>query len=201
MISESCRYRRSRRSPLDVRGASSTLRFPPGDHPKNEKCRMAINDAIQMAENFARDVPTSACDSVIRQLMSTQGAWQGEFVREKAIAAIAHAANTAALGMHSLDLRREPKERSIMGPAPEPGPLSHVADITADIAALQAYTAAMDASISVGYADKFVDRAAGDFERLLSLGLGKYPQAGQPIDPAPAGPLGSLWLEEPSGLG
>ena len=62
--------------------------------------------------------------------------------------------------------------------------------------ALEAYTAAMDASISVGYADKFVDGAVEDFETLFGLGLGRYPQAGHPIDPAPAGPLGSLWPDE-----
>ena len=62
------------------------------------------------------------------------------------------------LGMHSLDLRREPREWSIMGPAPEPGPLSargRISRLTLP-PRRKPYTAAMDASISVGYADKFV---------------------------------------------
>jgi hypothetical protein len=34
-----------------------------------------------------------------------------------------------------------------------------------------------------------------DFDRLLSLNLGTYPDPGQPIDPTETGPLGSLWPE------
>ena len=34
--------------------------------------------------------------------------------------------------------------------------------------------------------------AVQDYQALLKLGLGRYPEAGQPIDPSPAGPLGQL---------
>lgn len=38
--------------------------------------------------------------------------------------------------------------------------------------------------------------ARADYDRLLSLSLGTYPDPGQPIDPTETGPLGSLWPEE-----
>ena len=56
----------------------------------------------------------------------------------------------------------------------------------------------MDVSDAVGYADKFIKGAAGDVERLLSLDLGSYPQAGEPIDPSPKGPLGPLCPDPPN---
>ena len=31
-----------------------------------------------------------------------------------------------------------------------------------------------------------------DYQTLISLELGTYPEAGKPIDPSPEGPLGSL---------
>ena len=37
--------------------------------------------------------------------------------------------------------------------------------------------------------------ARADYDRLLSLNLGTYPDPGQPIDPTETGPLGSLWPE------
>ena len=38
----------------------------------------------------------------------------------------------------------------------------------------------------------FMRGAVHDYERLLGLHLGRYPEAGQPIDPSPDGPLGPL---------
>ncbi len=169
----------------------------PDGHPEKESCRSAVADAIEIAEDFARGLPCAACESVIRQITSSENAARGDFVREQAIAAVVRAANTAALGMHSLDLRREPREWGIMGPVPGPGPLSHLADVTADLVALEAFTAAMDASDAVGYADNFINGAIADFETLRSLNLGSYPQAGDPIDPSPKGPLGPLCPEPP----
>ena len=39
--------------------------------------------------------------------------------------------------------------------------------------------------------------ARADFDRLLTLNQGTYPELGQPIDPTENGPLGPLWPEEP----
>ena len=79
-----------------------------------------------------------------------------------------------------------------MGPVPGPGPLSHLADVTADLVGTGGLPAARGESDAVGYADNFINGAIADFETLRSLNLGSYPQAGDPIDPSPKGPLGPL---------
>ena len=71
-----------------------------------------------------------------------------------------------------------------------PGTLAHV---TADLAAMNAYTAAAGAFMSVGYHNEdFVDYALRDYETLIRLNLGSYPEMGTPVDPSPDGPLGPL---------
>ena len=51
----------------------------------------------------------------------------------------------------------------------------------------------MDAFTSVGYHNEdFVNAALDDYDRLLRLKLGRYPEPGEPIDPSPGGPLGRL---------
>ena len=70
--------------------------------------------------------------------------------------------------------------------------LSHLANVTADIVALDAFAAAVEAANAVAFDDTFMRGAIRDFERLLGLHLGAYPQAGPPIDPSPDGPLGPL---------
>ena len=68
------------------------------------------------------------------------------------------------------------------------GALEHV---TADLAALDAFTAAVEAYDAVGYDNEdFVAAALDDYDRLLRLKLGRYPEPGEPIDPSPGGPLG-----------
>src|SRR5207248_1440414 len=136
---------------------------------------------IQMAEDFVRGRPCPTCESIVHQIEASQDAAQGEFVREQAIAAIVRAAYAAATALHALDLQTEPGEKHLLSPAPGPGPLSHLADVTADIAALDAFTAAVDASDAVGYSDSFIKGATGDYQRLLGLDLGSYPHAGEPM--------------------
>ncbi|MGC8643578.1 MAG: hypothetical protein ACP5XB_27285 [Isosphaeraceae bacterium] len=64
--------------------------------------------------------------------------------------------------------------------------------MTADVAALLAFTAAVDAADAVGYSDAFIQGAARDYQTVLALHLGDYPEPGRPIDPGPEGPLGLL---------
>ena len=70
--------------------------------------------------------------------------------------------------------------------------LAHLANVTADVVALDAFTAAVEAANAVALDDTFMRGAIGDYETLLSLHLGTYPQAGQPVDPSADGPLGLL---------
>ena len=113
-------------------------------------------------------------------------------MRADAIAAVVQAAYAAATALNALDIRSEPVERHLLGPAPEPGPLSRLPDVTAELAALSAFTSAVDAADAVGYSDSFVKGVASDYRTLLGLRLGKYPEAGGPIEPSPEGPLGPL---------
>ena len=70
--------------------------------------------------------------------------------------------------------------------------LSRLEKDTADIVALDAFTAAVEAADAAAHDDIFMQGAIQDYERLLGLHLGTNPQAGQPIDPSPDGPLGPL---------
>ncbi|MFI5456273.1 MAG: hypothetical protein ACHRXM_12570 [Isosphaerales bacterium] len=74
----------------------------------------------------------------------------------------------------------------------KPNPFPHLADITADIAAREVFTAAVEAAVAEGFSDQFIKGAVEDYEKLLRLDIGSYPQAGKPIDPSPDGPLGPL---------
>jgi hypothetical protein len=58
---------------------------------------------------------------------------------------------------------------------------------------MNAYTAAAEAFVSVGYRNEdFVDSALKDYDTLVRLELGRYPKLGNPVDPSPDGPLGPL---------
>jgi hypothetical protein len=96
-----------------------------------------------------------------------------------------------ATALHALAERGEPEAAHLLGAA-QPSPFPHLADITADLAARDAFTAAVEAAAAKGHADQFMERAVEDYEKLLRLDLGSYPQAGKPIDPSSDGPLGPL---------
>ena len=80
----------------------------------------------------------------------------------------------------------------------QPNPFPQLANVAADLAARDAFTAAVDAAGAAGFADEFINGAVRDYQALLKLGLGGYPEAGQPIDPSPAGPLGTAVGRDPS---
>jgi hypothetical protein len=71
-----------------------------------------------------------------------------------------------------------------------PGALSHT---TADLAAMNAYTAAAEAFISVDCRNEnFVDASLKDYHMLVRLQLGRYPEQGNLVDPFPGGPVDRL---------
>ena len=75
---------------------------------------------------------------------------------------------------------------------PKPDPLPHLADVTADLAARDAFLAALEAVGAEGHSDTFIKAAVEDYQKLLRLDLGSYPQEGKPIDPSSRGPLGPM---------
>jgi hypothetical protein len=168
------------------------LALLPDDHPGALDCRSTVKQALEMAEDFARGVPCAPGEGLIRQLQECQQAAEGDEVRQDALASIIQTAGAAATARNVADIRSEPAESHPLGPGPEPGPLSNLANVTADVAALCAFTAAVDAADAVGYSDAFIQAAVRDYRRALDLRLGNYPESGQPIDPGPDGPLGPL---------
>ncbi len=168
-----------------------SLSLLPDGHADMDRCRAAIDGAIRLAEDFAKGSPCRAVPSVIREVEACRAIAQGEHTRETAVAAVVWTAHAAAAAMEGLGLQPEPAEVSVTGTR-QPNPFPHLADVAADLAARDAFTAAVDAAGAAGHADKFTNGAVQDYQALLKLELGCYPEAGQPIDPSPAGPLGDL---------
>jgi hypothetical protein len=163
------------------------LALVPDDHPESASCRSAVRAAIGLAEDFARGLHCTAYETVVRNIEAVRSRARGEL----AIGAVVQAAHSAVTALHTLDIQDEPGEWRLSS-RPERGILPHLADLSADNTALEAFTAAVEASDAVNYANEFIQGAAADFERLKSLNLGRYPDPGQPIDPSPKGPLGPL---------
>jgi hypothetical protein len=171
------------------------MALPPDDHPENERCRAAVGAALRMAEDFARGLPCPSLESVVREIEACRAIGEGAFVHDMAMAAVIRAAHAAATALHALDLRGEPEEAHVFGAA-KPNPFPHLADITAELAAGEAFTAAVEAAGADGHTDQFLKGAIEDYQKLQRLGLGSYPQAGEPIDSSTNGPLGPLEPEE-----
>src|SRR5262249_24302706 len=129
--------------------------------------------------------------SVVREIEACRAIGEGAFVHDMAMAAVIRAAHAAATALHALALRGEPEDAHLFGAA-KPNPLPPLADITADLATRDAFTAAGEAAAADGHAAPFIQGAVEDYKILLRLDLGSYPQAGKPIDPSPDGPLGPL---------
>ncbi len=160
-----------------------SLSVLPDRHPDRDRCRTAIDGAIGLAEDFARGSPCRDVPTVIRDVEVCRAIAQGEYVRETA-----HAAGAAIEG---LGLRDEPAEVTLMSTR-LPNPFPQLANVAADLAARDAFTAAVDAAVAAGFGDEFIKGAMQDYQALLKLRLGLYPEAGQTIDPSPAGRLREL---------
>ncbi len=148
-------------------------------------------DAIRLADDFAKGLPCPTVESVVREVEASRAVVEGEFVRERAMDTVVLAAHAAATALAALALRGEPVQSSLFGAA-KANPFPHLADVTADLAARDAFTAAEKAASADGHCDKIVKAAVDDYRNLLRLDLGSYPQAGKAIDPSSTGPLGQL---------
>jgi hypothetical protein len=161
----------------------------PESHPDNQRCRTAVENAIRLAEDCAQGLPCPSVDAVIQEIEVCRAVAATDFVRYSAIGATVWAAHAAGAALHSLDERAQPEQSHMFG-SPKPNPFNHLADVTADLAARDAFTAALEAVGAEGHTDEFIHAAIEDYEKLLRLDLGSFPQAGKPIDPSPKGPLG-----------
>lgn len=175
-----------------ARRVESVAQFP-ADQPQCEARRVAVDNAIRLAEDISRGTACASIDSVVRALESTRAISGVGIGCECAASAAAAAARTAATVWLMLSAGEGDRDADRMAETPEARSyLSHLANVSADVVALDAFTAAVEAADAVAFADTFMRGAIQDYERLLGLHLGAYPQAGRPIDPSPDGPLGPL---------
>src|SRR5262249_2783119 len=107
------------------------------------------------------------------------------------------ATRAAANAAHALDLCREFAESQTVGSA-KINPIGHLAELSADVAARDAFTAAFETVGAEGHSDPIVKAAVDAYKSLLQRELGKYPEAGEPIDPSSKGPLGPIEPWEPA---
>ncbi|MHB1556952.1 MAG: hypothetical protein ACYC61_05685 [Isosphaeraceae bacterium] len=170
------------------------LAQPPEGHPDAARWTSAITRALELAEDFARGQvdPRTDPDAMIGEVEACWNLARGDLPRENAYAAVVRATHAAAAAWHATRLRDEPERRRLLSSGPSIDPASQVADVTTDLAALGAFTAAVDAADAIGATDGLTSGAATDYRRLLDLKLGNYPETGRPIDPSPGGPLGPL---------
>ncbi len=161
----------------------------PDDHPQSERFRKAVAGAIGVAEDFAQGLPCSAVETVVREVEAMRAFVQDDFERYAAVGAAVLAAHAAATADRSVAMRTEREGSNFFGAA-APSPFPHLADVTADLAAHDAFLAALEAVGAEGHADALVKAAIEDYQTLLRLDLGSFPEAGKSIDLSAKGPLG-----------
>ncbi len=166
----------------------------PEGHPEREGRRAAVDAAIRMAEDFARGAEVHSAEAVVQAIDASRAVASGDPRRDHAVASAAEAAHATVSAMHARDTGRDDAgwdPLHMKGSAEDRKYLDHLGHVTDDLAALAAFTAAAEAFDAVGlHNEDFVAAALRDYDKLLDLKLGRYPEPGQPIDPSPDGPLG-----------
>ena len=167
----------------------------PYEHPKQRWCQGVVANAIGAAADVAKGLQCASLDSVVREAGACRAVADGDFVREMALGAVVMPTRAAASTVRTVDIRAGP-EQAHMFRAAKDNPFPQLADVTADLAAQDAFMAALEAGGADGHTDTLIKGAVEDYEKLLRLDLGAYPQAEKPIDPSSNGPLGPLDREE-----
>jgi hypothetical protein len=175
-----------------ARRVESISQFP-AEHPQREARRVAIDNAIRLAEEISQGLSFASVEPVVRALDASRSISGGGVACECAAGAAAAAARTAATVWLVLNPGESDRDADRWTRTPEARSyMSRLANDTAEIVAMDAFTAAVEAAAAAAYSDNFMRGAIRDYERLLGLTLGTYPQGGRPIDPSPEGPLGPL---------
>jgi hypothetical protein len=168
------------------------LALLPDDHPDAAGYRAVVSGAIGLAEDFARGLPCTSREAAVRAAEAAREAAQGDVARQDAVAAVVQAAYSAVTALDAIEARSDPGEAHLLGPPTATPAATHLAQVTADLAALNAYTSAVDAADAAGHSEEFIASKIRDYQKLLRLELGTFPEAGKPVDPSPDGPLGPL---------
>jgi hypothetical protein len=175
-----------------ARRVEPIAQFPAG-HPQQETRLVTIDNAIALAEEIARSAACPPIEPVVRALEETRAISGVGVGCDCAAAAAAAAARTAATVWLTLSPGEGNPDAGRWMNTPEARSYhSRLEKDTADIVALEAFTAGVEAADAAAFDDTFMRGAIRDYERLLGLHLGTYPEAGRPIDPSPVGPLGPL---------
>jgi hypothetical protein len=171
-----------------------TLGQLPEGEPERERRQSAIDAAIRLAEDFARGANTPPDPAVIERIDAIRAGAGGSLSSQAATAAATAASHAAASAWHALGTREDERYKPPEGRTAEAGRfLGALGHATVDLAALNAYTAAVQAFGAVGYRNEdFVAAALNDYGTLIRLNLGRYPDAGEPVDTTQDGPLGPL---------
>ena len=164
----------------------------PEGHPGREKLREDVEAALRMAEGYASGSTAPCLDSVVEALDTSRHAAGLSLRTEAAAAAASEAAHAAACAWHLTESPEsevgEPRE---LKTAEARESLGGLARVTADLAARNAFAAALAAYQAVGLNNEdFTTATLHDYDELLRLKLGRHPEAGASIDPSPRGPLG-----------
>jgi hypothetical protein len=164
----------------------------PDGHPGREELHDAVEEALRVAEAFAKGSPAPVAASIVEAVDVCRLAAGAPRITAAAATAAAEAARAAAsawqLSWGQSPESEEPWELKLV----DARKFRHaVSDVTADLTVLNAYSAAMEAMNAVGYHnEQLVSAVLSDYDRLRLLNLGSYPDAGVPIDASPHGPLG-----------
>ena len=106
---------------------------------------------------------------MVREAEAASEAAQGDVARQDAIAAVVQAAHAAVTARDAVEARSDPGEGHLLGPPTVSPPQTHLADVTADLAALNAYTSAVDAADAAGHSEAFIKSMVRDYQKLISL--------------------------------
>jgi hypothetical protein len=178
-----------------ARRVEHLAQFPPS-HPNHEGRRAAVEAALYSAESYASGTEARLDTSLLDRITASPGA-PAEWSRsEHAAVAVAEAANAAFSAQSLSPSSRRPISRDEpldLTPRTARSYLGSLDSVLADLATRSAFTAAVEAFTAIGCDNvDFVNAAWNDYEMLVRLGLGRYPEPGSPIDPSPNGPLGRL---------
>jgi hypothetical protein len=166
--------------------------LPEGDSRKEEH-RRAIEAALCLAEGVARGDACPSAESVLQAIDKSRGAAALPSCQSAAVAAT-EAARAAVSVLTVIEREVEDQDMPPSERTAEArkflGGLEHS---LVDVVALSAYTAAAEAYDAVGiHNEGFVGPSLNDFDKLITLKLGRYPEPGDPIDPSSSGPLGPI---------
>jgi hypothetical protein len=164
----------------------------PDGHTARERRRAAVDAALAMAEGFARGEDAPLPEPVLDAIDATQTITGVARPCESAAAAAARAAHAAADAIRALESSGDDAFQTPWWETDQMrATVARVEHIAAELVALNAYTAAVEAASAAG-SEGCLPAALDDYGRLLRLELGRYPDPGKPIDPSPQGPLGPL---------